>query len=224
MIGKRTFTDFISSNEENNNKEIKQNISKSKRKKVNKSTCSVGLNRDCIKIILSFLLLLQITLLDMRFNKCKLVCRNWYNLYHELFIIRGVKYNFIKKYDRHSHKPPVRLDFDIKSDVKRIYAVFKKDGKQIRRMIRVNKFGGFYVKGNSRGSDYKIIDSKLFENYGKSLCARCTVFDYCAMYGNWTCYIKNCKGNGMNCDFNGKTYTKHHHNYCEECKKFTLGE
>src|SRR5205085_3655829 len=130
------------------NEQSKEKIKRPRKKRIKKNVKIPRLNNDIIHIILSIYLPLKISLLEVKYNNCKLVCWDWYDIYKTIFASRSNRYYLIEKYDIDSFTPPTVYNYILKCDKNdKIFAIFNEGHTKKRMMLRTNFDGEFYLKG-----------------------------------------------------------------------------
>ena len=121
---------------------------------------------------------LKILLLEVKYNNCKLVCWDWYDIYKTIFTNRSIRYYLIEKYNIDNFTPPTVYNYNLKCDRNnKIFVTFNAEQTQKRMMLRTNLDGEFYLKGFQ--GDYRFIRSDKFKDYGKRTCKICKNLNYC---------------------------------------------
>ena len=122
---------------------------------------------------------LKILLLEVKYNNCKLVCQEQYDIYKTIFASRSIRYYLIEKYDIDSFTPLTVYNYNLKCDKNnRIFTIFETEQMQRRMMLRTNSNREFYIKRFQR--DYRFIRSDKFKDYRKHICTICKNLEYCA--------------------------------------------
>ena len=114
----------------------KEKIKQPRKKRIKKNIKIPRLNHDITYIILSMYLPIKISLLEVKYNNCKLVCWEWYDIYKTIFVSRSIRYYLIEKYDIDSFTPPTVYNYNLKCDKNnRIFTIFETEQMQRHMML-----------------------------------------------------------------------------------------